>query len=638
MVRRLYEPYAHPLTRIVQGVPASWDPVIAAVKCPHEVRDPIWSPCSGFIAIDGGEFAEWIQILDAATLKRVKSLVPHEARSRLLTLSAESRPLTPSAGSRSPTYVAGCRSLTFSTESRLLTQFSGDSEMFISWDLQTGAPASIIYPHLRDREWGYPEGSSIGPRQLSITHSGCGTMFGVLFSCHHAANIVTYNTLSGESIGHFLVEKPVVRTIWIHDKSIRFATYQPGSITIWEVGFDLDYPATEVKSLPTPNNFNSSKEFLFLPTRSRLAFVHENSVFVWDAQHLKFLLSSADIEGPRQMTFSSGGRFFACGTNGQQIYLWKDSSTGYTLHRKLMSSTGSSTPLLSPDGRSILVFSGSTLQLFHTTDSTTPLSSVPAQAFEHTAPFVLGFSPGESLVATARLWGNTATVLDLGSGVPRLTVDAGMKIYGLRVAERTVVVVGDGKVITWNLPQRDHVPNATANINDSIRTTIYDRSSSLRLLGSASISPDFDHIAATGMFSGESMVLNIYDVTTGKYLGGTPTSGSMPWFTPDGREVWCRAFISGADGWAIVKDDESNFLKMECLGPAQYGPEVLPWTTSRGYKIADDGWVLGSSGKRLLWLPPQWQSEEMDRIWNGRFLALFHHQLPEVVILEVPEE
>ena len=356
---------------------------------------------------------------------------------------------------------------------------------------------------------------------------------------------------------------------------------------------------------------------------------------MWDARHSKILLSSMDIKGPREMTFSSDGCFFACGTAGPEIYLWKDSPTGYTLHQTLMPSVGFCKPLLSPDGRFILTFKGRTLQLWYTTETITPLSSIPTQASQSTRPFVLGFSPDESSAAVARLEDNTATVLDLRSGVPRLTIDAGTRIYGLGVAGSTVVVVVDGKVVTWNLPQMDPALDPVANINDSIRTTIFDRYPLPDSLPSASISPDFNHIAIAGVDVRGFIGLNIYDMATGKYLAGTPSTGGMPWFTPDGREIWC-CLPDKVQGWSIVRDGESDFLKMEHLGQTQ--PERYPWTPPRGHKFTDDGWMLNSSGKRLLWLPPHWRLPEKNRMWNGRFLAFLHHELPEAIILEVLEE
>ena len=619
-MRRLYETYAHPLTRIVRGVPTSWDPVIVATNCSHGfIWSAVWSPCSKFIAID---CSTEIQILDSVTLKRVKSLVPCQGHTQLLA---------------------------FSADSRLFTRLGEGSEEFISWDLQTGVPASIISAE---------QGG--GTREAhSITYSECGTMFGVLFNRYGVGVIITYNVLSGSSVGFCPVKGPVADMIWTHEKCIRFATLKPGSITIWEVGFVSEHPAAEVESLPTPNNFDLSTGFLFLPTYARLAFALEDTISVWDTRRSRLLLGPLDIRQHGWMAFSSDGYFFAHENDDTEVYLWKDTPTGYTLHQKLILGAEEGfricKPLFSPDGRSIIAFSGSILQLWHTTDT---LSSSPTQDFQNTQPFVLGLSPDESLAAAARLGENIVTVLDLGSGVSLLQIDVGMKIYGLRVAGSTVVVVGEGKIVTWNLPLSNGPLNTTANINDSIRTTIFDHSPFLEspLQPSVSISPDFNYIAVVGGIAKFSIILNIYDMVTGKRLAttrpalGIPSNtdylhlvckrlpGNLLWFTPDGREVWFRPFSSHAEGRAIVKDSESDFLKMEDIESTRGLPEGCPWTPRRGYQITDDGWMLDSNRKRLLWLPTHWWLEVMDRMWIGRFLAILHRGFPEAVILEVPEE
>jgi len=606
--------------KIVQGVPMSWNPAITAVKFSHEIWHVVWSPCSRFIAIDCGTET---QILDATTLGRVKSLAQQRFWSHFLT---------------------------FSGESRLLTRLDKHPEEFISWDLQTGVPASVISSDEVERGRRYPgdyQEQRVNTQEaISITYSGCGTMFGVLFKRCNVAVIITYNVLSSTSMGYYPVERLVVDVIWTHDKSIRFATFGSGSITIWEVGFVLEHPATVVESLPTPNNFDPfdqfswdpQRQFLFLPTCSRLAFIECRSVFVWDARHSKLLLSCGDIEYPDddKMTFSSDGRFFACGNSSPVIYLWKDSPAGYTFHQRLVSSICSPHPLLSPDGQSIIAFLNWDLQLWRTTDPTSPLFNGPAWDHQSTEDFVLEFSPDQSLATAARLGDNTATVLDLRSGVPRLMVDVGVKIYGLRVDECIVVVVGEGKIVTWNLPQRDHALNTTMNINDSIRTTIFDHlSHKFHPSPSASISPDFNYIAIKG-YGEESQCLHIYDMTTGRYLTSIDAHWCQVWFSPDGRELWSPS-AREPGGWAIVKDSESNFLKMESLGPTRCPPGEYPWTPPHGYEITNDGWVSNPNGKRLLWLPPHWRSNEFYRMCSGRFLAFLRGELLEPVILEVLE-
>ena len=68
----------------------------------------------------------------------------------------------------------------------------------------------------------------------------------------------------------------------------------------------------------------------------------------------------------------------------------------------------------------------------------------------------------------------------------------------------------------------------------------------------------------------------------------------------------------------------------------EHPPEGYPWGSSRGYQVASDWWILGLDGKRLLMLPPPWQSQDAVRqVWKGQFLALLHVGLSEPVILEL---
>ena len=620
----------------MQGAPISWDPAVATIKCPCSVSHAVWSPCSRFIAISLN-FDAGIRILDAVTLKQLKSFTPPHAYTQLLA---------------------------FSPDGNLLTWVSRTSEVFISWDVQTGLLASKI---------SITEEGPI-PAVHSITYSGCGTMLGVLFQNHNISAISTYGILSSTLICSHPVEGLLAGTIWTHGEHAQFTVLGSGSITIWEVGFTSKCPPIEVKSLPTPNNFDPSKQFHFLSSLSRLAFVLEEAVIIWDAQLSKPLLNSADIKMTENMTFSHDGHFFACETYGSEIYLWKESPTGYVLHQKLLSGRGSVTPLLSPNGQLIVGLNGWTIQLWHTTYLTTPLSNTPTQLPWYPRQFILEFSPDRSLVATARLEDNMATVLDLKSGVPQLTIDAGTNIYGLRVAESTVVVVGKKKILTWNLPVGGHVLRPRVDANDSVQTTAFASLTSptvgqtdsappiLSRIYSASISPDFKHIAVIAANAAVSILhLVIFDTATGKYLASAMTGLSMwgiPWFTQDGREVWhCDPRDGGwgyfareshglnrgsrERGWAVVNNSTSSITalsKIIALGSTHHSSGTLPWQSSHGHQVTDDGWILNTGGKRLLLLPHHWQSPEgVHKMWGGQFLALLHSELREVVILELLE-
>jgi len=269
-----------------------------------------------------------------------------------------------------------------------------------------------------------------------------------------------------------------------------------------------------------------------------------------------------------------------------------------------------------------------------------PPPSISDPELQFPGNFVLDFSPDGMLVAIARKWGNTVTVLDLKSGVPQFTIDTRTGVCGLRVIGNTVVVVGGGGAITWNLSAGDFVPDSRVGFDDSSRTIYLDRlfRGTLR----ASISSDSRHIALTEHNyvrddyddDGHKKFLCIYSASTGDNLGCGYTRGYMPWFSPDGHNIWCAKGGGEAEVWRV--GDEQGVL--ECLEQTvdiEDPPEGYPWGSSRGYRVTDDWWILGPDRKRLLMLPPPWQSDAFYRVWKGRFLALLHDGLPESVILEL---
>ena len=597
IVRTLYERHALPLVRIAHGLPTLWEPSIAATKFSSPIDTVVWSPCNKLVAIARGKSKAPIEILDAVTLWRFTILnFPSGEMGRT-------------------------RWLVFSPNARLLTWFGEKPRQFISWDLQTGTLVSAISA---DR----PE------NPLSVTYSVCGKMFGVLFRNDSTFTISTYDVYSGMHIYSHSVQGRALDKIWTHGECLRFVTMESESTATWEIGFTETNAPTEVEFLPVPDDLNHPGHFLFLPTLSRLALLAGGRVKVWGARDSKFLLDSADVEWSEQMTFSEDGRFFACGTSGPEFHLWKDSSFGYTLHRKLVSNAGTSKPLLSPNGESIIAFGDSILQLWRTTGPTA--STLAPQRSEKY--FTLGFSPNESLAAVTRMGDKTVTVLDLKLDTPRLTIDMGTRIYGLRVGGDSIVVVGEGKIVTWKLPAGDAVPNPRANIDDSIRTATFGHPPfpPLPLRPTTSVSPDLHYVAIVEGRELDSC-LHLYDVPTGQRLASVPMElYSSPWFTTDGRQVYCAADGGEVALWEIIRDNESNGIRLERRDSTPHPPDGFPWRPSpSGYSVEDGRWVLGPDGKRLLWLPPHWRSDGWNRMWGGRFLTLLDRELLEPVILEL---
>jgi len=590
IVQKLYGSYSHPLARVVQGAPTSWDPSIANTRLPSDIVAAIWSPCSRFIATARESSGE-IAILDAVTLEQLHTMHPPE---------------------QSITW----KKLIFSPDGHLLTGYSQSYNCLVSWDLQTGGLISSI--------------STTG-LCYSMSYSGCGTMLGVLFNGYI---ITTYNTISGICISSHSVLESIVGEIWTHGECLQFVTVESGSITIWEASFASSHTPTEIGSLSTPSNF-SFDELVFLPTLSRLAFILQGRVLVWDAQHQKTLLDSEDVKEPKNLSFSPDGYFFICETWDSEFHLWKESSDGYLPHQKLLFNQRRVTPVISPKGEAIISFGGSVLQLFHTTGSPTSPQSISTQAPQHTEDFLLEFSPNELLVAFTQWSGSTVTILDVKSGNPLLVIDTGVEICGMRITESSIIVVGDKKIVTWDLPVGDPVLNTREDITNSIQTTTFECSAPIER-PYVSISPNLNYIAFGGVRSSETESPFIYDMHTGKLLAATKSDGYQPGFTLDGDKVWCATISGKVDQWAIVKDDGSNVIRLEPLGEDKEPLSGFPWHSSCGYQVTDDGWILSSSGKRLLWLPHQWWPVcKIDWRWSRNFLALLHAGLPEVVILEL---
>ena len=665
IVRKLYGLLAHPFVRVVCGAPAAWDLNIAATTFPSTIEVAVWSPCGRFIAITWGGIVA-VDILDPVTLQRLQTL--------------EAPPGTPTRR----------RALSFSPDSRVLTCSSGvDTRSnwdlsVIVWDLQTGGVASVI-------KWQGPKNERVVGNESSITYSVDGKMIGVFYWYYLAAMVFVYDLASGVHVhthslgapfstnGSLAHDGPVSNDIWAHGDSLRFATATPTTITILEVGFASGTTATEVETITVPENIFSAlpthadivghmEQARLLPALSRLAIAHQGDFPVWDTRNSKPLLRCTDIRCRPRISFSSDGRFLTCPTTGSEIYLWKESPTGYTLQGVLTSSMHSN-PLLFPNGEAIVVFGDRLIRLWRTKGLTTPPSDISTRGPQGTRSFVLDFSPDGTLTVYARLGGNVVTVLDLKSGVPRFTINASMNVYGLRVTTDAVVVIGNKKVTTWNLPAGDCAPYAAAEVKDSARTVNIGRQGSGRYgTVAASISPDLHRIAfASHDFLGCPRLV-IYSASTGEHLGGVwgypgqiSETGEIPWFTPDGNNFWCAldsgesevwkitdtngeslgSISSGdSDAWTTIDDEDASpnlisLARRASLVDPRHPPEGYPWGSSRGYRVTNDGWVLGPDGKRLLMLPPPWRSYVVRRMWNGQFLALLHGGLPEPVILEL---
>ena len=458
IIYRLYKPHAQPFVRVLHGIPVSWGPNTAATKSRFDIRAAVWSPCSRSIAI-----SLWgtnrVDILDSATLQRLQSL-------------------------EFPQKMSPCsQALAFSPDSRTLTSFIHDNSRLdpgfvISWDIQTGGVVSDI-------EWKEPHGAQAGNPQ--ITYSMNGTVVAVLSRSESSTTISVYDIVSGvhmHDIDHragtnrdLPLGAPYAYKTWIHGESLRFVTPELTLITIWEVGFAPGATPMEVETISIPDEnvapFVSAQSDVtwveFHPASCRLAFTDiDGTLLVWDVRASEFLLHHAGTGFDTFMTFSSDARFFACTTLELEVYLWKESPTGYMLLERLAPANQSSKPYLSPNGESILTCSDSMIRLWPTKGFTT--SNGSTQALRHSENFLLEFIPNRQLAVITRREGKAVTVFDLESGILQLTINTSIKVYGLKVVENTIVVIGHKQVISWDLLGQSFLSGAVMNVEDSTQT------------------------------------------------------------------------------------------------------------------------------------------------------------------------
>ena len=519
----------------------------------------------------------------------------------------------------------------------------------MSWDLQTGGIVSVV-------EWKSPFGDEV--RNTHITYSKNGKMVAVLIQDEYSAIFSLYDIVSGIYVheilnphGHTSPDRALyVYAIWTHGESLRFATPEPTTITIWEVEFAPGAIPVDVEALSIPDSTIETFAFTpreqldlvwteFHPVSCRLAFTGTGrELLVWDARSSKFLLHCTDTKFLPTMTFSSDGCFLTCPSTESDVYLWKESPSGYTLFAKLTSGPGHSKPLFSPNGGSIIRFSHSTIWLWRMKSFTATSSRNLTQPPKRTENFLVEFLPDKPFAAIVRKAENTVVVIDLESSVPQLTISTSIEVYGLRSIDNTIVIIGDEKAITWNLPEGKFLPNARMNVEDSTQTIDFrhvdkssmDSTTDFCIVDAASISHDLQYIAL-GWFGPDGLFLDIYCTSTGEKICAEAIVHAL-WFAPSGNDIWCAA-----DNEATVFTVSQDTLDdTKTIADSEYGLWGCPWGSSHGYKVTGDGWILGTGRKKMLLLPPLWQSTSTTyRVWRGKFVALLHGTLSQPIILEL---
>ena len=185
-----------------------------------------------------------------------------------------------------------------------------------------------------------------------------------------------------------------------------------------------------------------------------------------------------------------------------------------------------------------------------------------------------------------------------------LIIDTDAKTHGLSITGNKIIVVGEREIVTWALPERDSVfTTKRQDINHSVKTTTLEDFASITSFGT-SISPNLNYVAIGGSHN-----LCIYDINTGKKLADERSNGVFFTFTPCGNEIWCAGNNGTMEKWEIVEQNGSTAFHLKELESDIHILKGFPWHSPHGHQITDDGWILSSSGKWLLWLPPHWRPD-----------------------------
>jgi hypothetical protein len=213
----------------------------------------------------------------------------------------------------------------------------------------------------------------------------------------------TYDGDKQQGYGNLQLPNHQLGTQWAHKGSLRFTTSLKtggGFIDVWELHYSSG-PLLLVDSFRVPPQ---GGKISFSSVSSHASFVSEAEIVILDIRDSKVLLQTKATQllytPPGQ--FSPNGRFFACGTSLEDIFIWENTITGYIPWNTLRPQLPSKGFSFSPTAISILSWGPGGVQLLHPTNHVSPLPSDKIESHHQGSNHLVASPTDRMHVATAQ--------------------------------------------------------------------------------------------------------------------------------------------------------------------------------------------------------------------------------------------
>jgi len=497
---------------------------------------------------------------------------------------------------------------------------STQSKSIVVWDIKTGVIVKEIVIDVQ------------GLRRIVFIGNYTITLVTDYYKIFHTYDVLEGTPLfRGEILSQF---DPWLGAHWAHEDSLRFATS-------FKAGRKLAINIHQLQPLSTPSlpmveSFlvpPHDGEFSFSPVSFHASFVTMTEIAILDVRDSKILLQ---IRAARPLykppgRFSPDGCLFACGTLGNEIYIWKKTSTGYVPGSSLEPRLPFEGFSFSPTAVSVLTWGPGGVQLldnhfrFPSPDRTAP------HHHHNCGDHLVAHSKDGTRIATGRRGDSVVTVLDLLSDAPQRSIDTAMRILDIGIVDNVIVVADTRELVSWHPEAGEIIRSAYGAIVAETAVVSTDPD----VVEHFTLSTDCSWVA----FTIERTVF-LYDVQAQRILNKFAMEYDVVdiRFSPCGRQLCLildddfydhqdntrdRALSETGEEWRIVNVTENTWSRGGLFPPHEYCFQQ------------ESGWIEDSGGRKLLWLPPNWRMTScLDTRWTGDFLALVDARHPEPIIVK----